>query len=77
MRPITRLTTAAVAVAALAAGVSGTAFAAGEPLGRHVSMCAQELGQRADAPAVTCTHDGMTMTFATFGAMVQDMRELH
>lgn len=77
MHPIRRLTLAAVAVAALAAGVSGTAFAAHEPLGRHVSMCAQELGQRADAPVVTCTHDGMTMTFATFGAMVQHMRELH
>lgn len=76
MRPIRRLTIAA-AVAALAAGVSGTAFAADEPLGRHVSMCAHELGKRADTPAVTCTHDGMTMTFATFGAMVQHMREMH
>ena len=76
MHAVRRLTIAA-AVAALAAGVSGTAFAAEEPFGRHVSMCAHELGQRADAPAVTCTHDGMTMTFTTFGAMVQHMRDMH
>jgi hypothetical protein len=77
MRPIRRLTIAAVAVAALAAGVSGSAFAAEEPFGQHVSMCAHELGKRADTPAVTCRHDGMTMTFATFGAMVQHMHETH
>ena len=77
MRPIRRLTIVAAAVAALAAGVSGNAFATDEPLGRHVSMCAHELGQRADTSAVTCTHDGMTMTFATFGAMVQHMRDMH
>jgi len=77
MRPVRRLTIAAAALAALAAGLSGGALAAEEPFGRHVSMCAHELGQRAGAPAVTCTHDGTTMTFATFGAMVQHMRELH
>ncbi|MEP7335912.1 MAG: hypothetical protein ABI717_09040 [Actinomycetota bacterium] len=76
MRPIRRLTIAAAA-AALAAGISGNALAADEPFGRHVSMCAHELGQRADAPAVACTHGGITMTFDTFGAMVQHMREHH
>jgi hypothetical protein len=77
MRPVYRLTIAVAAVAAFAAGVSGNAFATEEPFGRHVSMCAQELGKRADAPAVTCTHDGITMTFANFGAMVQHMHEHH
>lgn len=76
MRPV-RLTIAVTAVAALAAGVSGNASAGEEPFGQHVSMCAHELGKRADTPAVTCTHDGMTMTFATFGAMVQHMRDMH
>lgn len=76
MRPVRRLTIAA-AVAVLAAGSTGTALAAEEPFGTHVAMCAQELGKRAGAPAVTCAHDGMTMSFATFGAMVQHMRELH
>ena len=56
------------------AGLSASAFAADAPFGQHLSMCAQvDLGQRAGAPQVTCTHDGMTMTFATFGAMVQYM----
>ena len=77
MHTVRRLMIAAAAAAALAASVSGTAFAAEEPFGRHVSMCARELGQRADAPAVTCTHDGMTMTFTTFGSMVQHMRGMH
>ncbi len=63
-----------VAAAAIAAGVSGTASAATQPFGHHVAMCAHEVGARADAPLVTCTHDGMTMTFDTFGAMVQHMR---
>lgn len=77
MRPLYRLIVTASAVAALAVGVSGTAFAAEEPFGQHVSMCAHEIGMRADTPAVTCTHDGMTMTFATFGAMVKHMRDTH
>jgi len=75
MRPVYRLTIAAAA--ALAAGVSGNAFAAEEPFGRHVSICAHELGKRADTSAVTCRHDGMRMTFANFGAMVQHMRDMH
>ena len=58
-----------------AAGVAGSALAADPPLGEHVSMCAQmSLGQRADTPTVTCTHDGVTVTFAKFGAMVAHMR---
>jgi len=76
MRSIHRLAIAA-ATLALAAGVSGNALAGGEPLGQHVAMCAHELGARAAAPTVTCTHDGMTMTFPTFGAMVQHMRGMH
>ena len=71
-----RLTTAALATAVLA-GVTSTNAAAAEPFGAHVSMCAHELGQRAGAPAVTCVHDGMTMTFATFGAMVKHMQTVH
>ena len=69
---------AAASVAAL--GLVGTSTAAAEPseLGQHIASCAREsLGQRADAPAVTCVHDGMVMSFATFGAMVEHMREMH
>ena len=75
--PVRRLTIAVGVAAALAAGSTGTALAAEEPFGTHVSTCAQELGKRADAPALTRSHDGMTMSFASFGAMVQHMRELH
>lgn len=74
MHPVRRLT---IAAAALAAGLPGSALAAEEPFGRHVSMCAHELGQRVDAPVVACSHDGTTMTFATFGAMVEHMLETH
>lgn len=63
------------AAATVAAGVAGAASAAS--FGQHVAMCAHELGARADAPAVTCTHDGTTMTFRTFGAMVEHMRGTH
>lgn len=66
----------ALAAAALAAGFSGSALA-DAPFGEHVAMCAHTtLGQRANPPAVTCTHDGMTMTFANFGKMVQHMKEM-
>lgn len=40
-------------------------------------MRAQELGQPADVPAVTCTHGEMMMTFGTFGAMVEHTRQMH
>jgi hypothetical protein len=76
MSRLNRLTITAVAAAALAGAASTNAIAA-DPFGQHVSMCAHELGQRADAPAVTCTHDGMTMTFASFGAMVEHMQTVH
>ena len=66
---------ALAATAAVALALVGPAAA--EPFGQHVAMCAHELGARADAPAVTCTHDGMTMTFANFGAMVEHMRAMH
>ena len=63
----------ATAVAALAL----VGPAAAEPFGQHVAMCAHQLGARANAPEVTCTHDGMTMTFPNFGAMVKHMQEMH
>ena len=74
--PRIRRFTVALAITGFAAtGLSATALAADEPFGQHVSMCAQmSLGQRDNAPQVTCTHDGITMTFANFGAMVQHMR---
>ena len=75
MRSSRRLTI--TAVAAVLAGVASANAVAAEPFGQHVAMCAHQLGQRADAPAVTCTHDGMTMTFANFGAMVEHMRQMH
>ena len=69
------------AAGALALALGGNALGAPSPsadFGQHVAGCAQEhLGQREGAPSVTCTHDDMTMTFATFGAMVQHMREHH
>ena len=76
MSRFNRLTIAVVAATALAGAASANAIAA-DPFGQHVAMCTHELGQRADAPAVTCTHDGITMTFTNFGAMVQHMREIH
>ncbi|HEU0247898.1 MAG TPA: hypothetical protein VFR38_12505 [Gaiellaceae bacterium] len=76
-----RLTVAApalTAAGALVLALGGSAAAAPVDLGRHVAMCAQgHLGQREAPPAVMCTHDGMTMTFPTFGAMVQHMSEMH
>ena len=65
------------AASALLAGVAATNALAADPFGEHVAMCARELGQPADAPAVTCTHGEMTMTFGTFGAMVEHMRQMH
>ena len=71
-----RLILAIAASAALAAGFSGSALA-DNSFGQHVSMCAHTtLGQRDNPPAVSCTHDGMTMTFANFGEMVQHMRAM-
>lgn len=70
-----------VATGAFAAGLAGGAAASPNPaadVGQHLATCAREhLGQRADSPSVTCTHDGMEMTFATFGEMVQHMLEHH
>ena len=76
MPSLRRLSIAALAAAAVAGGTAVKASAA-DPFGQHVAMCAHELGQRADAPTVTCTHDGMTMTFANFGVMVEHMRQMH
>jgi hypothetical protein len=74
MRILRHLSIAAVAAAMLATATPASAVASSS--GQHVAMCAHELGQRADAPAATCTHDGMTMTFANFGSMVRHMREM-
>jgi hypothetical protein len=66
---------------ATALGLAGPSAAAPAPqaeLGQHIAFCAQEsLGQRESPPSVTCVHDGMAMSFPTFGAMVQHMREMH
>jgi hypothetical protein len=76
MHTFRRCTIAAVAAVSVV-GVAPASAVADEPLGQHIAMCAQQLGQRADPPAVTCTHDDMTMTFATFGEMVEHMRTMH
>ncbi len=80
MRKLTRLLALLVAVGAMVIGAAGGALAAEDSatFGQHIASCAREhLGKRADAPAVTCTMpDGSTMTFATFGAMVQHMRAM-
>ena len=69
------------ATGAAALGLAGPAAAAPAPaagLGQHIASCAQEsLGQRENPPSVTCVHDGMTMSFPTFGAMAEHMREMH
>lgn len=67
----------AVVAAVLGAGGATANAATAEPFGQHVAMCAHELGQPTSPPSVTCTHDGMTMTFPNFGAMVQHMRQMH
>lgn len=64
--------------AALALAASATPGAGAADLGGAVAACARDhLGQRDGAPAVTCHHDGMHMTFPTFGAMVQHMKLHH
>jgi len=71
---------AAIAAVAVAGVFGANALADEHPstFGRHVAMCAHaSLGQRAAPPAVTCTHEGMTMTFATFGEMVLHMKDEH
>lgn len=69
------------AAGALVLALGGAALGAPSPsadFGQHVATCAQQhLGQREGAPSVTCTHDGMTMTFPSFGAMVRHMQEMH
>lgn len=71
-----RLSLALVSTAAIWGASAGSALAADSPpLGQHVSACAHaRLGQRDNPPSVTCTDNGVTMTFANFGAMVQHMR---
>ena len=83
MSPISvraRVLGAVVASAAVAAAIPavGQAAETGQPFGQHVSECAQmSLGERANPPAITCTHDGQVHTFANFGAMVQHMHAHH
>ena len=80
MKKPMRLLVLVAAMGALVAGPTDSALAAEDSaaFGQHVAACAREhLGQRADPPEVTCTMpDGSTMTFATFGAMVQHMRAM-
>jgi hypothetical protein len=64
-----RILTLAAAVA-VAGGFGGSALASGS----GVASCARmTLGPRDTAPAVTCVHKDVTMTFATFGDMVEQM----
>lgn len=75
-----RLVPTVLTGAVLAVGFSADALAAANPaeFGQAVAECAQtHLGQRPNPPSVTCTHDGTTMTFPTFGAMVTHMRAEH
>lgn len=81
-------TRARVAVAVLAAAAVAAASPAivqaqtDESFGQHVAKCAQtSLGKRANPPAGSCSHEGQGQgqghDFATFGQMVQVMREHH
>lgn len=66
------------ALAIFLAGSPSPALAASGsvPLGQMVAMCAQmDLGARGNPPAVSCTCDGTTLTFANFGKMVQHMKD--
>lgn len=77
-RSIPLAVVAAAAAVALAGAPAALASPKASEFGRHVSDCAQaHLGQRDGAPAVTCTHDGVTMTFTKFGAMVLHMKQHH
>jgi hypothetical protein len=79
--PYKRFSASLTAMGLVALGLAGGPAAAPDlnaELGQHIASCAREsLGQRANPPSVTCIHDGMQMTFPTFGAMVQHMRALH
>lgn len=69
-----RLSLILIVITAAFVALPGNALA-GEPRGASVSMCAQlHLGQRDNPPALTCSHDGTTVTFATFGEMVRHMQ---
>jgi hypothetical protein len=62
--------------ATLAGASAASASPPVEPLGAHVSECAQvALGQREDPPTLTCTHDGHVHSFATFGELVAHLLE--
>lgn len=77
-RSIPLAVTAVAAAVALAGAPAALASPKASEFGRHVADCAQgHLGQRDGAPAVTCTHEGVTMTFANFGAMVLHMKQHH
>ena len=70
---MTRLLLSFAATAAVAAAFSGGAVAS-DSFGSHVSSCAMSLAPSDNPPAIACSHDRLTMTFANFGAMVQQMR---
>lgn len=71
------LVTALGSVGALALGSAGSATGAANPsaeLGQHVAACAQEHLPEG-ARGITCSHDGMAMSFENFGAMVRHMQQ--
>lgn len=70
-----RKTFPALLVAAVAAATAAPATLADSSFGQQAAACAQaDLGARPNPPALTCTHNGTTMSFPNFGAMVQHMR---
>jgi hypothetical protein len=70
MRRMTLTLAPAALVAVLAAPV---ASANPQSVGSQVSNCAQTMLPSTTAPTVTCSCADGSMTFATFGAMVQAM----
>ena len=72
------VTATVVSAVSLLGATAAPANAPDEPLGAHISQCAQlALGLRLDPPAVTCSHDGHVHTFATFGELLAHAREHH
>jgi hypothetical protein len=63
--------------AAAALMAPSAAVAENEPIGEHVSQCAQIALPPADGSAIVCEHEGHTHTFGTFGEMVRHLLEHH
>ena len=67
-----RLVLAMIASLGVFGGLAGGALAA--TTGQQIASCAQmTLPPAGNPPSITCTCNGMVMTFPTFGAMVQHM----